>query len=356
MALTEIQKLKIKIMCQGIRISSEAERELTKSGTVPLDLFEYHSTTSGIILILPDNIYVNASFRGNAEKSKIKLDCLSGKLVIIDRRKSYPVKNISLPSDIGKMDKYGFLYSDAVITHGDRIRVSPIFGCAFRCKYCDIHREKYEKIPLAKLLKGIDISLRDKNVKPKHLFISGGTPLDSDKKFLDNVYKKITARCLELGLLVDIMLAPRKERGFLEKLKKWGVSGLAINMEIYNKQIAKEINPQKAAISREFYLDFIARAVGVFGRDNVRSLLIVGLEPLSETLAGVKALAEIGCDVVLSPFIPFEKTVLAHHKAPTARELEKVYLKSMDIINKHGAKIGPRCVPCQHNTLAFPTE
>ncbi len=60
----------------------------------------------------------------------------------------------------------------------------------------------------------------------------------------------------------------------------------------------------KAKASRELYLDFIAGASEEFGLGKVRSLMLVGLEPVEDTLRGVEELAKRGCDPILSPFRP----------------------------------------------------
>jgi biotin synthase-related radical SAM superfamily protein len=354
--LNKIQKLKIQIMSDGIVIDQGAREALAKKDKSPTDSFENHSTTSGIVLILPGDIYVNARFSEKKNNSEIKLNFVDGQYVLIDGSVNYPINIVPLPIYVNEKDLAGNSYKEFVVTIADRIRISPIVGCSFGCKYCDINRLRYKKIPVEELLAGIDIALRDTNTQPKHLLISGGTPRVEDRAYLDDVYEKVTNYCQQKNLPVDVMLSPRDERDYLERLKSWGVDTLSINIEIFNEKIAREINPQKAAITKEFYLKFISQAVKIFGKGKVRSLLIIGLEPLEDTLKGVEALAKIGCDVALSPFIPFEKTDLAHLNAPTPEDLKKVYLKSLIIVNKYDVKIGPRCIPCQHNTLAFPDD
>jgi radical SAM superfamily enzyme YgiQ (UPF0313 family) len=353
--LNRTQKLKIKIISKGVKISDSAKDQLTESGNVPLSLFEY-PTTAGISLVLPGDIYVNAHFSGKFGNSKLTLDYSTGKYTVRDGENTYTVNVIPLPSYFDKKNKNGLYYKEVIMSHADRMRINPIIGCSFRCKYCDMHRLEYKKFPLERILEAIDVALEDKNIMPKHLLISGGSPIADDREYLDKIYRETTIYLKKKDIPVDIMLAPRKEKGFLEELKNYGVNALAINLEIYNEEIAKEINPQKAAISRDFYFDFIKRAVEIFGRGKVRSLLIVGLEPIKETLRGVEALAKIGCDPVLSPFIPGERTQLSDFLPPTIEDLENVYSASKVIADKYGVKIGPRCIPCQHNTLAFPDD
>ena len=353
--LTKLQKLKIAIICNGIQISPIAKQELTEKGKVPLSVFEY-PTTSGISVILPDNIYVNAQFSGKFINSNIKVDFQDGQYYITHNGDKYSIKILSLPDYIGRRDRDGSRYDDIIMTHTDRMRISPIMGCSFDCKYCDWNKMKYKKTPLSKLKRAVDIALEDENLHPRHMLISGGTPRVEDRDYIDNIYKNITQYLNLKNIPTDIMLAPRSEKNFLRKMKSWGVDGLSINLEIYNSQIAKEYNPAKFKIKRERYFQFIKEAVGLFGAGKVRSILIVGLEPVEETIKGVESIARLGCDVVLSPFVPAETVKLVKLDPPNEATLIDVYEKSSKIVKKYNVKLGPRCIPCQHNTLAFPDE
>ena len=140
-----------------------------------------------------------------------------------------------------------------------------------------------------------------------------------------------------------------------QKLKDMGVHGLSINLELYNQDIARKIMHSKWKASRQRYLDFIAEAVPIFGGGNVRSLLMVGIEPLEDTLRGIEALAERGCDPVLSPFRPDPATPMRNEKPPRVDLLVEAYQRAEEIVSKYkGVKLGPRCIPCMHNTLTFP--
>ncbi|EFK96102.1 Radical SAM domain protein [sediment metagenome] len=341
-------------MCEGIIITNEAKKHLTNNDAIPLSLFEY-PTTSGISLVLPDNIYVNAQFSGKYARSPIILDYKNDYFLNFNNEIT-PVKIIPLPDYFNKKDTDGNLYTNFIMSHTDRMRINPIWGCYFTCKYCDFNKERYKKIPFVKLKEAIDVALADKNIQPKHLLISGGTPKPEDRDFLDSIYEQVTKYLLQKNITTDIMLAPRKEKDLLKKLKSWGVNSLSINLEIYQEELAKKFNPEKAKISREFYFQFIKDAVMIFGISKVRSILIIGLEPISETLKGVEEIAKLGSDIVLSPFMSSENIALAHIKPPTEQDLIEVYEKSKIITDKYGVTIGPRCIPCQHNTLAFPNN
>ena len=66
------------------------------------------------------------------------------------------------------------------------------------------------------------------------------------------------------------------------------VSGLSINLELYEEVEARRYAPNKKALGRSCNGQFIKQAVKIFGPNRVRSLLMVGLEPPEATLAGVE--------------------------------------------------------------------
>ena len=87
--------------------------------------------------------------------------------------------------------------------------------------------------------------------------------------------------------------------------------------------------------------------VKIFGKDKVRSLLIVGIEPLEETLKGVEKLAKIGVNPVLSPLFPYGEA----NFPPKADLFIEAKKKREEICKKYKVKMGPLCKPCSHNVL-----
>jgi hypothetical protein len=136
-----------------------------------------------------------------------------------------------------------------------------------------------------------------------------------------------------------------------------GAQGFAINLEVYGAERAEELTRQKHRRGLEVFEASILRAVEVTGGGGrVRSLIVAGLEPLDVTLSAVTFVAGLGCDPVLSPFRPSSTTKLAKLPPPSVEFLERLYLESLEITERLGVKLGPRCVPCQHNTVTFPDQ
>lgn len=347
--LTLGQKLKIDLLASGMSISDNAKEQLTRHGQLPLGLNEY-PTTTGITLVLPCGNYVQAR---SLDKCNISLDYDNGGYFLNYQGEKVDVKPLPMPDYMGRKNSEGIAYEDLIVTLGDRMRISPIKGCSFNCKYCSLPNLKYRCVPVLQLIDAIEVALKDNSLKARHLLISGGTPLPKDRAYLDQVYQEVTQYLKSKQVPVEIMLAPRPEEDYLAKLKSWGVEDVIINLELWNKDIAKKINPKKALLTRQTYLNFIQEAVSVFGRGHVRSGLIVGLEPMEDTLAAVEALAEIGCDIELSPFVPAEDIALTNLESPSSEMLVTAYKESKKIAEKEGVLIGCNCVSCQYNILAF---
>jgi len=58
----------------------------------------------------------------------------------------------------------------------------------------------------------------------------------------------------------------------------------------------------------------------------------------------------------LSPFRPDPSTPLRKESPPGVRFLIEAYERGAEIANNHSVKLGPRCIPCHHNTLTFADE
>lgn len=223
----------------------------------------------------------------------------------------------------------------AVQAGGIRMRVS-ICGsnCISGCSFCSFGSGSQDYIN-----KMLSEERLDNEIKPaiteivakygiSHLFITGGNPSLNDMeqwtKYLIESIKTFKASLKQFGIkedgAVDVMLTPRDENSYLasksdykrylEKLRDYGVNTISPNMEIWSQDKLMEFCPPnavtegvtKSEIGHNRYLDFIEAAVEVFGKFNVRSALIVGLNSIEETKEAIDVLINKGCYVTLSPF------------------------------------------------------
>jgi hypothetical protein len=356
--LTPIQQLKLALFTNGMVVTPEARRQISGEQSRPLTLADYAST-SGISMELEGHVWVNAPIQDfNANFVAVpqqRLEAEDGDFWVRSgdlRVRAWPVP---VPTYHDEVNAWGEPYTSLAITHTDRVRISPVQGCAIACQFCDLpYRHRYRKNSIEALVDSVGRAAKDPLCPARHVLISGGTPAEEDYGYLNEVYAAVTAAHPDMA--VDVMMVPMPGLLHLETLKKVGINGLSINLEMFGEDGSRRIMPVKAKLGKSYWFDFFARAVDVFGRGKVRSLILVGLEPLEETLRGVEALASVGCDPVLSPFRPDPHTPLRRLKPPTVELLIQAYERSLEIVDKYGVKLGPRCIPCQHNTVTFPDE
>lgn len=358
--LSPAQTVKLALFFGGIRISREAEDYITETlGPRPMTLADYASTT-GIGLALPDDVWVNApiaTYNPNIVfDPRHELLVHDRQLFIrgVDDRVEIPARFVAVPDYHDQRNGAGELFTEYVHTHTDRARISPVRGCAMRCKFCDIPYEfkgRYYPKPVGRLLEAAQRAFDDKTQPAAHLLISGGTPGPRDIKYLKEVYRTVITTFKGRG--VDVMMVPSADIVDLDDLIDAGVDELSLNIEMWDRDLAARIMPEKHAAGRDTYMGFIARAVERMGPGRVRSILMVGLEPAESTLEGVRALSAIGCVPVLSPFRPDPITELANLAPPSVETMTRIFLEARDIAWSYGLKLGPKCIPCSHNTLTL---
>lgn len=355
--MKQIWEYKLELLFHGISISEKCYKLLRKDKNGKVNNEDY-ITTKGLIIVLKDSVFVSSMINQN---SPYCIDYEENNFVLKFNGEEICFIKIIQPPDFalnGEVLPNGKFISDLVNVHGDRIRIQPIRGCANRCKFCDINNSFYFCHSI-KDLEDAFIYARQ-NVRFRHILISGGSPLNTkeDYNYLNEVYEYFGEKYGK-EYPIDIMMAPRgltpnenHKNGyykFLKYLKNWNISGLSINLELYNDYYRKKYIPQKDSIGKDNYFTFLKQAVEIFGKENVRSCIIVGLEDITDTIKAVKELCKIGCMPVLSPYIPNGDDTTSL----TPEIMKEVLLRSKEIADQYHVELGPICDSCKHNTIHF---
>jgi len=352
---SDLQRLKITLLSDGLKVSNNAKEMILERKNTTSLIVEDYATTSGITLQIDKDLWVNApisEYNHNfVHNPRCLLDFKDNEFVIKTDSSVHVVKLAPTKKCFTRNNKSTNARFELGIIHADRLRLSPIIGCIGGCKFCDSNTKKYSKQSITQLLSVVESATTSNEFSAKHVLISGGIPRKEDIGYLKELYGKVASFSNKKP--VDIMMAPIPDLLNIKELFESGIHGLSVNLELYNEKIAKYLMPLKSSIPRREWLNFLEKASLTFGPGKIRSLLIVGLEPLSSTLDGVTAIAQRGCDPVLSPFRPDPNTPLKSYPPPNSDALEEIYLKSLEIVSKYGVKLGPRCIPCQNNTLTF---
>lgn len=350
------ERLKFRLLAEGITITEAAAAALREAnGDRQLTPADYASTT-GLILQLEDDVWVNAPIHQHNPNfvtvSSFKLDRSGEGFVVHGGGMSSAARFWPPPLYHGGIGGNGKPWNNYVFTHGDRARLAPIQGCTMTCTFCNIpYEDRYATKPVDAILAAAHTALDDPLQPAHHLLISGGTPSRRDVDYLREVYRRVLEEFPGVG--VDIMMVPVDRLFDLPELDRLGLNEISINIEIFGEGISADLMRQKHRQGLDYYLDFLGNAAGVLGPGRVRSMLMVGLEPMADTLDGIRAIVERGCVPVLSPFRPDPATPLRDAAPPSAELLEETYLRALDITSAADVRLGPSCPPCSHNTLTF---
>lgn len=345
-------------MTHGMAVGPAAAEALSGgAGKKPLTLADYASTT-GIALELDGGIWVNAPIHEHnpnfVDRPTHSLEYEDDGYFVRSETGDTAARPVPVPDYYDAIHPgTRRLFTDFAITHTDRVRISPVQGCRFVCTFCDLPYDKrYERMPLDGLVGSVGRALEDRALPAHHVLISGGVPRDEDWPWLLDVYRAVPEAFPDLP--VDVMMVPVPGRLVARDLHAAGIHGVSVNLELFDTERAYRIMPNKSKLGPQAWFDFIDEAVGYFSPGNVRSVIMVGIEPMEMTLKGIQALAERGCEPVLSPFRPDPATPLRDMSPPTVEYLVELYLRAQEIVDAAGVKLGPRCIPCMHNTLTFP--
>jgi hypothetical protein len=354
-SFTDAELLKFDALADGIALDEAALDHVRQAnGGRALTSADYAST-SGVILRLGEDVWVNAPIarhNPNFVDDPLTLSVDGDGLVLRGLGVSAPAAFWLAPRYHDEDNANGQGHNTYAFTHGDRVRISPVAGCAYTCKFCDLPYEfRYRRKDVDGLADAVEAARTDPVQPAHHVLISGGTPRAEDYRFMRDVYEGIIRRFDPLP--VDIMMVPIPEVVDVPWLADLGVNELSINLEVYDDVIARDVMPRKARLGRDQHLRFVEAAAEVLGAGRVRSMLLVGLESLEGTLAGVRAIVDAGGVPVLSPFRPDPITPLRDRRPPTAAQLREAYEASVAICRRAGVSLGPTCRPCTHNTLTL---
>jgi hypothetical protein len=355
--LSTAEEMKLGLLAEGLTISPDALAYIaTLNENRALSPADYAST-SGLILRLEGDVWVNApvsAFNSNfVTAPSYVLQRRNDGLAVSGRGSTVSAEFWLQPKYHGQTNAAGQAYNSYVFTHADRVRVSPIEGCAFTCTFCDLPYEfRYRSKSVEGLVDATRTALEDPVQPASHILISGGTPLPDDYAYVREVYEAVITTFPDVA--VDIMMVPLHEVLDIDRLAALGLAEVSINLEVWGDETARRVMPRKHKQGRQHYLDYLEHAARILGGGRVRSMLMLGLEPLDDCLEGVEAIAALGCVPVLSPFRPDPSTPLRHWPVPTADFLREAYARAREITTRYGVPLGPPCIPCAHNTLTMP--
>lgn len=339
------KRFKTAILNQGVRLSEACLKELETDGGPNCEMF------SALDLTIDNTVYINAPYMvAFSELSPFEIDFLDKTYVL--KYYGKVIAKVSVrTTDINanRKTKSGIPYYAISYMGVDRLRIHARSGCYFKskqigCHFCGI--EGGDIFSMADIKEVLDTY---KNVsKLQHFLVGGGSfnPSDDFHQVLQ------IARYIHESFKRNIYLMsiPPIDETILFKLKDAGVTEVAFNLEIYDRNRAKKVMPGKGNIPFERYDTAFHTAVNIWGKNgNVRSALIVGLEPKESTIQGIEYLCSIGVSPILALFKPDEN--MEDYLAPSSDEVLYIWETAENICRRYQVSLGPSCHYCEDNVL-----
>lgn len=344
--------LKIALLNQGCILDKTAVDFLQSTGVIKTAVF------SSIDFQLSNGIFINAPIA-------LKFTDFTPFIIRIHSKKQLALFyyeqfiseiNIEMrPHWNNIMTLNGIFFGKIAYLSTDRLRIKHEPVCEFKkagkgCNFCSIPVSPTSfciddiKEVIEKLLKHPTF---------RHILIGGGS---GD---IDTEYKKIIEisnfiQSINPDIPIYLMSLPPTDIKILEEYKSAGITEVAFNIEVWDRELAQKIMPGKGHIPLNSYLYILKASTLLWGTTgNVRSALIVGLDNSQTLLNGIKILCENGIQPMLSVFRPMPNTKMNSLVPLSNTDLLVFYNKAQKICEQYNLKLGPSCDACKNNMLAI---
>lgn len=344
--------IKFSLLNHGVSLSEKALKLAMNRGKIKEAVFD------AIDIIVFDEIHVNVpcSCKFNT-LSPFIIEADDDKFILLmDDNKISDVSIYFVPDALlNKYTQSGVPYDSIINLATDRIRINPAPVCYYKkqgvsCRFCNLpeNNTPYDLIDIKEV---IDYCLD--NVEFRHFLIGGGTySLDENAwEIIIEVAKYIRIRSNKDIYLMSI---PPQNNEVLNKLKKAGITEVAFNLEMFDRNKAYDYMPGKGLISSNQYENALKYSVSLWGNTGcVRSLLIYGFDSDEEFIKGIKSLCQIGVEPIISIFRPLKNTAFEKLNPPSTNDIISIYEKCKDLAEEYSLILGPDCPLCRNNTLSF---
>lgn len=343
-------QLKIMLLTFGLKISSKALSFIEEIGKIR------EANFTAIDIILLDDLVINCPYKTTfTDFSPFTINMDDQKLLLFYFEHKITEIKIYYESKLNqKKTQNGTFYSSVAFLAMDRLRINYRPVCYYKengksCQFCNLPtvNQSYDFETVCEIIDGF---LEGEQFR--HILLGGGS--DDPKSDFSNIIELTAYLKNKSDKPIYLMSLPPYNLEIISKLYNAGISEIAFNIEVFDEKSAMKYMPGKGYIPREYYYEALRKAVMLWGKEgNVRSMVIIGLEPEQTLLAGIEKLCQIGVQPMLSIFRPLEHTPLRNLIPLSCQYLYELYLKIYNICSKYGQILGPTCTYCQNNTLAI---
>jgi sodium-dependent dicarboxylate transporter 2/3/5 len=324
--------LKLELMTHGLRLSEE----LSRGGLAHVGPSAF-ATAYELDVLLPSGTAVTAPVHPvlTADSPYVLHEDDNGHRIVTNEGELEVV--VSPPPRFYKLKtRAGVPFGRFATMHGSYLAVSPINECKFltpsdRCRFCSVQGTtpgQGSRIPVDDVVEAVRAAQLERPIRTIYLSVGFIDGPDSGVSALEPYVQALKK---SFNVLVAVDALPPAEDEWIDRTYAMGVDSVAYNMEIFGEEFFQKICPGPARqLGRQRFLDALSYATTVFNDGAVISHLIVGMEPIENTIAGVDDLVRRRVVPVLPVYRPFKGIDLrqtAEHDEPelTTEELSGVY-------------------------------
>ncbi|MBF0280973.1 MAG: DASS family sodium-coupled anion symporter [Zetaproteobacteria bacterium] len=252
---------------------------------------------------------------------------------------------VETPKFYRKKSRSGARMGNISSLHDRLLMLYPTMGCGFfakpdsACRYCQYDSMLNEAEPPMHdpldLVEVVRAALLEREIDTVYLY-NGFAP--GDDVGLSRLIPLIALlrRHLPHQQIALETVAPSR-LSIIDELYDSGLDIFVCNLEIADADRFANVCPGKAAQGGQDRIwQVLHYARKVFRPGTVVSHLIVGLEPLSSTMQGMKAMVEGGIVPLLIPFRPLAGTGLGGESLPTLDQVEEALLRQSELVIDSG--------------------
>ena len=324
--------LKLELMTRGVRLSKALQKE--RLASLSPSAF---ATAFEMDLILPSGTSVTAPVHPVlTAASPYSLRKYRGGYRIVTEMGHVDVSVSAVPAFYSQKTASGVPFGRFATMHGSYLALSPINECKFltpddRCRFCSLQGKKPgggNRIPVEDVVECVRHAQAERPIQTIYLSVGYIDGPDSGVSALEPYVRALKR---SFNVLVSVDALPPAQDEWIDRTYAMGVDCISYNLEIFGAEHFQRICPGPAKqIGRQRFLDALSYAATVFNDGAVISHLIVGLEPLENTIEGIDNLVKRRVVPVLPVFRPFKGIDIrqdhaVEHPDVTTEDLSGVY-------------------------------
>lgn len=244
----------------------------------------------------------------------------------------------------------------------DELNIIPWRGCAISrgCRFCGINNfvksddlsahkisknknewNQVSEVYLDNLEEAIIIAKKSECYKEHaHVILIAGNLNNDNLDFESEVFARIAKRVTPLvsdiseeGLVV--VITPPNNLGYIDNLKNVGVEKVVFNLEAITESGFEKYCPGKDDLGYQFFIERLKYSIYIFGKGNVWSNLVFGLEKKEDVLEKCKKLVKEGI-VISANVLHLDKGNTLDCDVPAINDVIDFFYKLEQINAKEG--------------------